>query len=229
MHQKNLKINSLPLVFISSFIFLCTISFGQAIQKNSEVKIGKQTWMSKNLNVDKFRNGEVIQEAKTEDDWEKAGENKKPVWCYYNNDPSNGIKYGKLYNWYAVNDPRGLAPAGWHVPSEAEWTTLTNFLGGVSVAGKKIKSKEGWKDNGNGTNEFNFSGLPGGRRQETTWNGLGDFMQIGTDGWWWSATEIDLLGTYYSVYAFRLMKTRNFAGAGGSGKREGMSVRCIKN
>ena len=73
--------------------------------------------MSKNLNVSRFRNGEIIFEAKTIEEWEKAGENKTPAWCYYNNNPTNGAKYGKLYNWYAVNDIRALAPKGWHIPS----------------------------------------------------------------------------------------------------------------
>ena len=83
-------------------------------------------------------------EAKTNEEWNQANENKQPAWCYYENDPKNGAKYGKLYNWYAVNDPRGLAPAGWHVPSDAEWTILSDFLGGESTAGKKMKSLSGW-------------------------------------------------------------------------------------
>lgn len=84
------------------------------------VKIGDQIWMAENLNVEKFRNYETIPEAKTKSEWEEAGENKQPAWCYYDNDPVNGAKYGKLYNWYAVIDPRGLAPSGWHIPNEAE-------------------------------------------------------------------------------------------------------------
>jgi uncharacterized protein (TIGR02145 family) len=106
------------------------------------IKIGNQTWMTSNLNVSTFRNGEAIPEAKTDEEWRRARENKQPAWCYYDNDPKNGIKYGKLYNWYAVNDPRGLAPAGWHVPSDAEWTTLEDQLG--NDAGKKMKSTSGW-------------------------------------------------------------------------------------
>ena len=121
-----------------------------------EIKIGQQVWTTENLNVDKFRNGEIIPEAKTAAEWHKAGENKQAAWCYYNNDSSNGTKYGKLYNWYAVNDPRGLAPEGWHIPSDQEWTDLTNYLGGVEQAGAKMKSKEGWLENGNGTNESGF-------------------------------------------------------------------------
>lgn len=85
-----------------------------------EVKIGDQFWMAENLNVDKFRNGDTIPEAKTEEEWIEAGENGQPAWCYYNNNPENGDHYGKLYNWYAVNDLRGLAPEGWRVPTQEE-------------------------------------------------------------------------------------------------------------
>ncbi len=95
------------------------------------VKIGTQIWMTENLNVSTFRNGEPIPEAKTEEEWKKAGENKQPAWCYYNNDPKNGAKYGKLYNWCAVNDIRGIAPTGWHIPSYDEWTILINAQGGI--------------------------------------------------------------------------------------------------
>jgi uncharacterized protein (TIGR02145 family) len=106
------------------------------------VKIGNQTWMTENLNVERFRNGDLIPQAKTNVEWEKAGKEGKPAWCYYDNDPKNGAKYGKLYNWYAVNDPRGLAPIGWHIPTDTEWTTLDNQLG--DDAGKKMKSTSGW-------------------------------------------------------------------------------------
>ena len=103
------------------------------------VVIGSQTWMAENLNIEKFRNGDSIPEIKNDKDWEKAINEKKPAWCYYNNDPENGSKYGKLYNWYAVNDKRGLAPEGWHIPSDDEWTGLTDYLGGRYSCGKKLK------------------------------------------------------------------------------------------
>jgi uncharacterized protein (TIGR02145 family) len=106
------------------------------------VKIGTQTWMTENLNVERFRNGDLIPQAKTDEEWKAAGENKQPAWCYYNNDPANGAKYGKLYNWFAVNDSRGLAPTGYHIPTDEEWSTLTNYLG--EDPGIKMKSKSGW-------------------------------------------------------------------------------------
>ena len=109
------------------------------------VTIGTQVWTTKNLDVSTFRNGEVIPQASSDEAWKAALENKQPAWCYYDNDPANGTKYGKLYNWYAVNDPRGLAPAGYHIPTDAEWTVLTDYLGGEDVvAGKKMKSTSGW-------------------------------------------------------------------------------------
>jgi uncharacterized protein (TIGR02145 family) len=120
-------------------------SFSAFAQSSNDVKIGKQTWMSKNLDVSTFRNGEPIPQAKSKDEWKKAGENKQPAWCYYEFNESNGKKYGKLYNWYAVSDSRGLAPQGYHIPSDAEWIMLTDFLGGSDIAGKKMKSKDGWK------------------------------------------------------------------------------------
>jgi len=102
-----------------------------SITYSQTVTIGTQVWMTKNLDASTFRNGDSILQAKTEVEWKKAGENKQPAWCYHNNDPSIGGTYGKLYNWYAVNDPRGLAPAGWHVPSSEEWETLIDKIGWV--------------------------------------------------------------------------------------------------
>lgn len=110
--------------------------------KPKEVSIGNQVWMTENLNVDRFRNGDRIPQAKTSEEWRKAGANEQPAWCYFDNDPENGKKYGKLYNWYTVNDPRGIAPIGFHVPSDDEWVQLVDYLG--RDAGKKMKSKRGW-------------------------------------------------------------------------------------
>jgi hypothetical protein len=110
---------------------------------NTDLNIGNQIWMTKNLNVDTFRNGDSIPQAKNIEQWIIAAENKLPAWCFYQFDIQFGKKYGKLYNWYAVNDARGLAPKGYHVPSISEWTVLLDFLGGADVAGKSLKSKVG--------------------------------------------------------------------------------------
>jgi len=191
---------------------------------SKEVTIGKQVWMTQNLNVDKFRNGDPIPEAKTNEEWRKAGENGEPAWCYYNNNPDNGDRYGKLYNWYAVNDPRGLAPEGWKIPSDEEWIRLVDFLGGESVAGTKMKSTDFWADyegiSGNGTNESGFSGLPGGGR-----NFDGTFLSIGKFGGWWGSTEG---GTDYAwncnlSYLYRHASRSAFV------KGLGLSVRCLRD
>lgn len=109
------------------------------IQYNS-VKIGNQVWMSENLNVSTFRNGDPIPEAKTNEEWDRAGANKQPAWCYYNNDPRNGAKYGKLYNWFAINDPRGLAPEGWHVSNLDDWNILDLYNKKTNLEKMNFKS-----------------------------------------------------------------------------------------
>ena len=202
---------------------------------SKEVTIGKQVWMTQNLSVDKFRNGEPIPEAKTDEQWKKAGENKQPVWCYYDNDSANGVKYGKLYNWYAVNDSRGLAPVGYHIPSETEWTKLIVYLGGGSLAETKMKSKSGWNsyttggeeempevtNSGNGTNTSSFSGLPGGERYH-----FGNFLVVGYSGSWWSRTEDDIDHAYF----FNLSSSHpSLLGFLSSEKAKGFSVRCLRD
>ncbi|MFN6040084.1 MAG: WG repeat-containing protein [Bacteroidota bacterium] len=152
------------------------------------VEIAGQTWMAENLNVSKFRNGDRIPEAKTDEEWKKAGESKQPAWCYYKNtaiqsDANDGKLYGKLYNWYAVNDSRGLAPKGWHIPSYNELTMLIYFFGELDIAGLKMKSSNGWETE-NGTNESGFSGLPGGLRSSS-----GHFSNLGFNTNWWSFTN----------------------------------------
>lgn len=182
------------------------------------VRIGKQSWAVANLDVRTFQNGDSIPEAKTNKDWVAAGDAKKPAWCYYNNDPAIGKKYGKLYNWYAVNDPRGLAPAGWAIPNDEDWSILANFLGGQSKSGTKLKSATGWSDDNNGTNESGFSGFPAGYRIE---NGL--FQNLGSIGIWWSTNESKSLEAlnHYLVLGGSFNKSSN-------PKQRGESVRCLR-
>jgi uncharacterized protein (TIGR02145 family) len=181
--------------------------------------IGTQTWMSENLNVSIFRNGDSIPEAKTSDEWYDAGINGKPAWCYYNNDPKNGEKYGKLYNWYAVNDPRGLAPVGWHLPSDSNWKILSTSLGGDLMAGKKMKNLSDWTNKDIiGINESNFSGIPGGYRYPG-----GYFYDIGDLGYWWSTSEANSEDAY-----FRSLSSTSVFNSNYSKKAEGYSVRCFK-
>jgi len=103
------------------------------------VVIGEQEWMTRNLNVSRFRNGDLIPEVQDHEEWAIAGREGRPAWCYYDNDPDNGKIYGKLYNWYAVNDSRGLTSAGWRVPNKEDFETLVDFLGGWECAGQKLK------------------------------------------------------------------------------------------
>ena len=190
------------------------------VSQDLSVTIGYQVWMIKNLDVATFRNGDPIPEAKTAEEWKEAGENQQPAWCYYDNDPANGTKYGKLYNWYAVNDARRLAPKGYHIPTHAEWTTLTTYLGGEKVAGTKIKSTSGLYGNGNGTNSIGFNGLPGGNRSSS-----GAFNYIGDGGYWWSSTETN-------TYDAELPSLSYFSGdvySLNNNKGGGLSVRCLRD
>ena len=184
----------------------------------NEVKIGNQVWIAENLNVDKFRNGDPIPQAKTKEEWIAAGKNKQPAWCYYDNDPANGDKYGKLYNWYAVNDSRGLAPQGCHISSDTEWTKLTDFLKGENDFAKKMKSTSGWKENCNGSNISGFSGLPGGNRYDD-----GSFHDVGFRGCFWSSTEAN---TFYSWQYDLYCKNEDVYRSIGN-KECGYSVRCL--
>ena len=214
------------------------------------VTIGTQVWMTKNLDVSTFRNGDPIPAVKTDEEWKRAGEEGKPAWCYYNNDPKNGTKYGKLYNWYAVNDARGLAPSGYHVPTAEEWTILTDYLGGDDVAGGKMKSTSGWLSYGckrcdGGSAEFkktctackgtqSNSTMPfsGNGSNISGFTGLpggyrwedGAFVQIHEHGVWWSATEVstDLART-------RFLHNTGLVDWFPYDKEGGVSVRCVKD
>jgi uncharacterized protein (TIGR02145 family) len=185
-------------------------------QTYKSVKIGKQEWMAENLSVTRFRNGDPIPEAKTDEEWVK----KKPAWCYYNNDPENGKKYGRLYNWFALTDKRGLAPQGWHIPTAKEWEALGAALGGIDVAGPKLKSATGWKNKS--TNETGFSALPGGLRYET-----GQFSELGSMELWWGSTENDPTGNM----GHSLNGQNDWLGffEGKANQTFGFSVRCVKD
>ena len=208
-------------IFSAAFV-TAMMAAGVGNASPAEVEIGSQVWMAENLNVNHFRNGDPIPQAKTAEEWENAGENGQPAWCYYENDPANGAKYGKLYNWYAVNDPRGLAPEGWRIPSHTEWMELEDFLG--ENAGPKLKSASGWEDNGNGTNESGFSGLPGGIRS----NG-GIFRNMGRFGYWWSSTDTVHQHPHTSAWLRSLFYYNGLVNRLYSSRAAGFSVRCLKD
>jgi uncharacterized protein (TIGR02145 family) len=186
------------------------------------VVIGSQTWMAENLNVSTFRNGDVIPEAKTNKEWIQAAKKKQPAWCYYNNDLKNGVKFGKLYNWYAVNDSRGLSPEDWHIPKDTEWKSLQNYLN--PSAGKKMKSKNEWENVGeerfDGNNISFFSGLPEGFRFLK-----GNFLSIGWLGSWWSSME----ESKHNSFNYNLSRSSEELVNSVAEKGKGLSVRCVKD
>jgi hypothetical protein len=182
------------------------------------VKIGNQVWMLENLNVVHYANGDPIPEVKDEDKWSQLNSG---AWCYYDSDIANGKVYGKLYNWYAVNDARGLAPKGWHIPTDAEWTLLTDHLGGMDIAGTKMKSTSGWWDNRNSTNSSGFSGLPGG----STFRDYDGDGSIGYVSEWWSSTEYDTDDAWYR----KLTYYDGLVNSNGDFKYRGLSVRCLRD
>jgi len=216
-----MKTGIIRLLGVIMFYNIFSVCAGDNVPKTFKtVKIEKLEWMIENLNVSFFRNGDPIPEAKTNEEWQKAGKDGKPAWCYYENKIENGTKYGKLYNFYAVIDLRGLAPEGWHVSSDAEWRQVTDFLGGEDAAGTKMKSSIGWTKDGNGTNESGFTGLPAGCRDLN-----GKFGYINMIGYWWSSTEKDTNLAWYRCIdnsPWYVYRTNYY-------KQNGLSVRCIKD
>jgi uncharacterized protein (TIGR02145 family) len=243
--MKPLRFIISPAICLAVCIFFTTVMNAQVTDLNgktySTVKIGAQEWMAENLDVSKFRNGDPIPEAKTSAEWAQAGENGKPAWCYYNHDPVMGRLYGKLYNWYAVNDPRGLAPAGWHVPGDPEWTTLINYLGGDSVAGGKMKNITGWNESygdggpyakdarlvsGNGTNTSGFAALPAGEINYGTSAGLGIWC------YFWSSSAYgydNLLRDDRFAYHVWMRNYSSYIFRDNHRKWEGYSCRCVRD
>jgi uncharacterized protein (TIGR02145 family) len=194
--------------------------------------IGQQTWMQQNLNVSRYTDGTPIPQVTDPSQWASLTTG---AWCYYNNDPANGAVYGKLYNWYAVAgiydaasaaNPalrKKLAPTGWHIPSDDEWTILTTFLGGATIAGGKMKEMGTalWQSpNTAATNESGFSGLPAGYRGSS-----GSFSNIGYVGFWWSSSE----GDTTSAWNRGLSYYDGGAGSSDGDKKYGFSLRCLRD
>jgi len=188
------------------------------------VYIGTQQWMGENLKTSKYSDGTTIPNIMDNTQWQN---NTTGAWAYYNNDAANNAKYGKLYNWYAVspttNGNKNICPTGWHVPTDAEWTVLTDYLGGLSVAGGKMKEvgTTSWNSpNTDATNTSLFTGLPGGSRYET-----GNYASVGTNGIWWSSSESGTVSAWnrYLYYYNGLAYRYNFF------KKNGLSVRCLRD
>jgi uncharacterized protein (TIGR02145 family) len=176
--------------------------------------------MEKNLDVLTYRNGDIIPQVTDPTAWKELTTG---AWCYYNNDVANGAIYGKLYNWYAVNDPKGLAPTGWHIPSDAEWAAVSTTLGGDEVSGGKMKEAgtPHWATpNTAGNNNSGFAGLPGGY---CTMDGV--FIIIGTYGGWWSSTVAGTTAAWFRGLWYGDGQLRKSS----SGNPAGFYVRCLRD
>jgi uncharacterized protein (TIGR02145 family) len=212
---------------------LDSITFKRPVVNTSQVTICTQTWTTKNLAVTAYSDGTPIPQVADPTAWANLTTG---AWCYYNNDAANNATYGKLYNWYAaagiydaasLANPalrKKLAPTGYHVPTDTEWTTLTTCLGGESVAGGKMKETgiAHWNSpNTDATNSSGFTGLPGGYR-----NYYGPFNGVGTNGYWWSSSEYDTSYAWYRA----LYYSNGGVGRPHHGiKTDGFSVRCLRD
>ncbi len=183
------------------------------------VQIGKQLWMKENLKVSTYRNGDAIATNLDNIEWANTTSGACAV---YNKDAAINTTYGKLYNWYAVADPRGLCPAGWHVPSDGEWTELEDYLGGRNAAGGKLKAVSSlWSSpNTAASNSSGFSALPGGFLGD-----YGYFYSIGYYGCWWSSTETSSTSAWSRELGCRNGESDRSYGS----KHYGFSVRCLRD
>jgi uncharacterized protein (TIGR02145 family) len=188
------------------------------------VKIGTQIWMAENLRTTRYSNGDEIPEVAADANWAGLSTG---AYCWYDNDVANKTRFGALYNWFSVQDSRNIAPSGWHIPTDAEWTILETYLGGGSVAGGKMKSPAIWQSpNTGGDNRSGFAAFPGGYR-----NGVyGTYEQMNMLTYWWSATESDITIMGIGHAWFRVLSNTNTALSRATiNDRSGFSIRCIKD
>lgn len=183
------------------------------------VVIGGQEWMAENLRTARYRDGIAIPNVQDNAEWENATTG---AWSNYNHDAANDVVYGKLYNWYAVEDSLGLCPEGWHVPSDDEWSELIDTVGGDKNAGCTMKETgtSHWESpNTCATNKSGFTGLPGGYRDPS------GFVNLGRYGAWWSTAENNAergwfrILNYNNSNVYRLFQS----------KTNGVSVRCVRD
>lgn len=181
------------------------------------VTIGTQCWMKENLKTSHYRDGSVINEIEDSVTW--ANGSQTSAWCYFGQNAANNATYGKLYNWYVITDPRNVCPAGSHVPSNDEWITLTDYLGGEMVAGGSLKEVSLWQSpNMDATNSSGFSGYPGGYRDNHS-----KFFDIERVGGWWTSTEYDSSFAWFRyLHCSNGVIDRDFLEA-----KYGFSIRCI--
>ena len=181
------------------------------------IQIGEQVWMKENLKTSRYNTGSPIPNEVDEVNWSGLSTG---AWCFYNNDGNNNGIYGKLYNWYAV-ETGNLCPSGWHVPTDAEWNILTDTLGGLSIAGGKLKElgTVHWDSPNTGaTDDVGFTALPGGARSSS-------FGNVGGNGYWWSASPGSSNNSWSRFLNLYDASVRRFS----SNKRNGFSIRCLRD
>ncbi len=189
-------------------------------QNQRTTQIGYQVWMKNNLNVEMFRNGDLIQQVRNTEEWKEAFESKQPAWCYNNFNPSSGLTFGKLYNWYALNDPRGIAPYGWKVPSSIDFRILALEIG---LNSENFKSIKGWKQNGNNLSGFNI--FPSGcysnadSQEGTPFSGKYSTQNASL---WWTNDGYCIIFNNDGQFIFSNIKHFNHL------KNDGYSVRCVQ-
>lgn len=203
------------------------------------VAIGDQCWFAENLRTEHYANGDAIPANLTDSEWFDAYYFPLDAVAVYGEDggcehyspdgyacdPAWSLnEYGRLYNWYAVDDERGLCPSGWHVPTDSEWIVMTDFLGGSSVAGDAMKTTYGWLEGGNGTNSSGFSGLPGGARNDD-----GYFYGAGAIGYWWSSSPSGTIGWTTGAWGRYLHYNNSSVNRDHFIPGLGYSVRCLKD
>jgi uncharacterized protein (TIGR02145 family) len=191
--------------------------FKLSAQEFETIQIGNQTWMQENLDVERFRNGDLIPKVSDFEEWRKSYENEQPAWCYYENDSILGQKHGKLYNWYAVTDPRGLSPVGFHVPNKDEWEILFNTFKDTALT----NGIDFWSNDVENDHK-GFRAIPSGGRFEEA--AVEFFYYLNKEAWWWTTTEMD------QHMAFCVSYHVNYdAQISDYYKDTGMSVRCMKD
>jgi uncharacterized protein (TIGR02145 family) len=206
-----------PTCFFFLFVF-GSYSFSQEFMYD-EVHVGNQIWMSQNLNVECFQNGDKIIEVKSLDDWNIAIKNKQPAWCYYKNKKSFGEKYGKLYNYFAITDTRGLAPSGWHIPNLSEWNLFIDTVSESSLILSVFAENDV-------NNSIGFNAFFAGCRDNSI-----NYIDIDQWTYWWTAVDessstCNVLSVQPSYFP---MFVNVKSGISSISWEDGFSVRCLKN